>query len=215
MPPRDPFDSSTEVLQIVLAEVRELRQENSSMARETRDDVRSMREELAETSGKVIGLDGKVNALDAQIREWKSSHGSTGADIKELRNDFEDHKTAEAEKDRATERILSNLTSSVEQVLPLAKSHEKVINQATGAIRATRVLWGLLAALATTGGFTGGFALSGGFAGASTSDKPAASSPPVKPPPPPPVVSEEIVLESQPNLVDGGSKPQPKVGSKK
>lgn len=157
--PRQPFDSSTEILQMVLQEVRDLRAYVNDAMREQRDQVSEMREELAEVKGTVVGIDVLQRQRIEHDKEQDERQKRLSLKVQAIREDLDEHKEADGKWQSEHSSLLTSLKGSVDQVLPLAKSHEEIVMQARGAIKATKIGYACVAALVGSGGILGGHML--------------------------------------------------------
>lgn len=124
--------------------------------RETREalteQIRDLTGDMKQTSMSVVRIE---QVQEASVRDRKEMR----EDIRELKKAFTDHINSENSWQSGIERKVEEAASKaaavvvkIDEIAPVAREHEKLLQQARGGATAVRVLWGVLVFVLGGGG---------------------------------------------------------------
>ena len=152
-PTRDPFDSSVDIMKTVLEEVRAHRVE-------TRTTIGTLQSDVARITSELIRLNGQQDRLASSQEDLKGRTFAIERQVEQNWEKFEAHRDDDAKwqaKQEEETRVALRLLGSI---MPLAKSHEEILQQAKGAMQASKLWWAGLAVGAGIIGTVVGWAIS-------------------------------------------------------
>ena len=144
-------DSSTYLLKTILDEVREHRSETGEKLEAARVETQALRGDIAEMSGRVIGIE---TTQASEVQERRSLQSRVGA----VETALTEHREAGAGFQAESKGAIAALTTEFARLKPLADSHEQILQRAKGAAWATKALYMVMGGLGLTIGGVGGAA---------------------------------------------------------